>query len=463
MVISLRFWLSISTCFLLLPGRASAKEPTNLSVWVYGHFRGYLNPVETYSPYELAAIACRSERLTRVDNNGRILGQLAQDWRISNGGRTYTFTLRDGPIQATHVLASFKDALSTRSKVFHKSLLRQILAQNWFAEITPKTFKLLLKQPYPPFLYLLTSPEFSITKVEGYRYALNVIKPNEKIEFQSRDPSIIPNKILFTVSKDISLLRQSLTEGSVDLVLGLPAKMAGEEKLPDSFSLEPGRFANPLFLQLNKRSKQLRELKVRQTIYSSFIQATESWQENGKFLRPHHRFMPPGVMLPQYYQELEISSTRTSAPQGLTFNLWFDPAYVDRSLFDSAAEYLKKMGVRLNLIAKPFREVSNGFSKFDIVLSDSGSYFPDPDSMLTIWPQIYPNFPFPGTDLLKELQNVRGTEDFQSRMLKYQKAITDFEKDLWVVPLFISYDPLIKRKSLPLSGDALHPFDLICK
>lgn len=95
------------------------------------------------------------EGLVKYEKNGEIAPSLAESWEISEDGRTYTFTLREGvrftdgaPVDAAAVEWNFK-RWAGKEDTEWLGLSRAYKAMK---AVDPKTFELELSQPYPPAL-----------------------------------------------------------------------------------------------------------------------------------------------------------------------------------------------------------------------------------------------------------------------------------------------------------------------
>lgn len=119
--------------------------------------------------------------LVQLDSNLVTQPCIAKRWEISDDGRTYTFTLRDDVFFHKNVLFGTKD--STRrvvAKDFLYSLNRILdpkvaspglwifneVAENGFSAPNDTTFIIRLRQPFSPFLSLLSMPYCSVVPQE---------------------------------------------------------------------------------------------------------------------------------------------------------------------------------------------------------------------------------------------------------------------------------------------------------
>lgn len=118
--------------------------------------------------------------LVRYDAEGRVVADLAESWKIEDGGRLYRFVLREGalfsdgrPIGADDVVYSFRRCLdpttaSTRAWVFEPVAgakeFREGKAPDvaGFAVVSPRELTIRLSKPFAPFLGFLAMPAGAI-------------------------------------------------------------------------------------------------------------------------------------------------------------------------------------------------------------------------------------------------------------------------------------------------------------
>ncbi|MCB0356519.1 MAG: hypothetical protein KDD40_05900 [Bdellovibrionales bacterium] len=147
------------------------------------------------------------QTLIRIDKSGRIVSDLATSWQISPDGKTITFNInsnakfhngnsvnsRDVAYSLSqHVWPSSKSVVSNylkehlvgADKVSEKQFIKGI------KEISSKKLQIHLKKPYPPFMYILTMPSFTIIPENSNRDNLIgsgpykiITKTKEKIIF----------------------------------------------------------------------------------------------------------------------------------------------------------------------------------------------------------------------------------------------------------------------------------------
>lgn len=153
-------WKCLLAALMLGLGAASAAAEHRLHVpWPTD--LGPLNP-HLYSPNQMFAQAMVYEPLVRYQAGGEIVPWLAERWSLSEDGREYTFTLRDGvrfsngePFDAAAVAANFRAALVNHDGHAWLESASQIAAVDALDE---KTVRIRLREPYYPLLQELALP-----------------------------------------------------------------------------------------------------------------------------------------------------------------------------------------------------------------------------------------------------------------------------------------------------------------
>jgi len=99
------------------------------------------------------------DKLVDLDTNAKIVPMLATEWKASDDGLTYTFTLREGVKfhDGTDFNAEAVKFNLERYRTDEKSTRKNELgAVQSIDVVDPKTLKITLKQPFAPFLSVLT-------------------------------------------------------------------------------------------------------------------------------------------------------------------------------------------------------------------------------------------------------------------------------------------------------------------
>lgn len=157
------------SCLLAAPALSATAEPdakTDELIYSWNTNVGKLNP-HLYSPNQMFAQGMVYESLVQYQADGSITPWLAESWKISEDGRTYDFTLRDGvvfsdgtPFDAKAVELNFQAILKNRKRHEWLELINQIESVQ---ALDARTVRLTLRDPYYPALQelaLVRPPRF---------------------------------------------------------------------------------------------------------------------------------------------------------------------------------------------------------------------------------------------------------------------------------------------------------------
>ncbi|AOX67201.1 hypothetical protein BJK06_17070 [Curtobacterium sp. BH-2-1-1] len=126
-----------------------------------------INPLTTSDYNAMFIVGLASEGLLSQDAQGKLEGRLADSWKASSDGRTWTVTLRDGlkfsdgaALTSKDVVATFDSIIGTDSQSPGKSSFEGILGS--VAADGDSAVEFTLDKPYADFPYLLTGSNTTI-------------------------------------------------------------------------------------------------------------------------------------------------------------------------------------------------------------------------------------------------------------------------------------------------------------
>ncbi|HET7615524.1 MAG TPA: ABC transporter substrate-binding protein, partial [Bacillales bacterium] len=236
------------------------------------------------------------KQTTEVTKDG-----LAKDWKISDDGKTYTFTLRKGvkfqngeKFTADSVVFNFKrwKGATAKSKVqfpYYPSMFGGYGDKSVIANVEAVDdyhVKFTLKRPLAPFLKDLAMSPFAIAspkaiKKYGDKFGKHPVgtgpftfkewKPNntitlEKNENYWKDGMPKLNRVIFKVIKDNRARLTALENGEIDLMLGLDPSDIPEVDKHDDLKVFYRPPLNVGYLGLTVTRKPFGNVKVRQAM-----------------------------------------------------------------------------------------------------------------------------------------------------------------------------------------------------
>nr|WP_314659810.1 nickel ABC transporter substrate-binding protein [uncultured Pseudomonas sp.] len=275
------FWLAAST--FAQAADIQAPNPTLVYSWPVN--AGPLDP-RGYSPNQMYAQAMVYEPLVRYTHAGTVEPWLATGWKVSEDGKTYTFTLRDGVrfsdgtvFDAAAAKANLDAVLANRQR--HRWM--ELVSTLDHVEAPDRlTLRLVLKHPYYPTL-------MELAQVRPLRFGAPAAKPGQPVgtgpwvraEFRLGEfdrfvrnplywgPKPAYGEVMVKVIPDPNSRALALQAGEVDLIQGA----AGEITAGTFVRLRDQGYATALSAPLATRTLAMntgrgatRDLAVRQAI-----------------------------------------------------------------------------------------------------------------------------------------------------------------------------------------------------
>lgn len=160
--------------FLLLFSCSSSSEQQDKQVFRYNESDGItsLDPVFTRNLENMWAVNQLFDGLVELDSAMNVIPSIAKSWQILDSGLTYKFTLRDDvyfhdheifpdglgrKVTAQDFVYSFNRLLDPEIASPGSWVLKQIdLVNGGFEALNDSTFKIILKEPFAPFIGMLS-------------------------------------------------------------------------------------------------------------------------------------------------------------------------------------------------------------------------------------------------------------------------------------------------------------------
>ena len=239
---------------------------------------------DSLDPHKMVAAGTKevlfniNEGLVKPDSDGNLIEAVASHYDISEDGKTYTFTLRDGvkfhngnPVTVDDVIYSIErcaDATGGEPLVPAYSNIESIQADGNNVVIT-------LKEPNTEFLAYMTTAiipkdyDELDTQPMGtgpFRYVSRSPQENiviEKFTDYWGEPAYL-DKVEFKIVADADTIVMSLKGGSIDMYARLTSSQAAE--LKDDFNIEEGTMNLVQALYLNHAAAPFDNKLVRQAM-----------------------------------------------------------------------------------------------------------------------------------------------------------------------------------------------------
>ncbi|HWM94405.1 MAG TPA: ABC transporter substrate-binding protein [Thermoanaerobaculia bacterium] len=408
--------------------------------------------------------------LLTLDPDGRLLPDLAESWDMADGGRTYTFHLREGvrwhdgqPFGSGDVRFTL-ERLRTQQSISHEAVRRISRIE------TPddRTVVLRLAEPWAPFLAILawggtfilprhlaadeTALQSRPVGTGPFRFREWVKGESIELEASPRfhRPGPFVDRILFLMAADSSQAAERLLRGEADYsVTRVPLDLVPRLERAPGLRVLTGPTHARIFCAFNLRRPPLGDLRVREAINRTidrgdlvrralfgygapglgFYTPWVTWAYNGDahvppLDRERARALLVEAGIPEANSELELV-VPTLAPL--------------EEIGALLRDHLAEVGLRVRLTRLPFNDWIDRVIRrqdFDLTLL-AGSHGPDPENLSFRFGSrtANPNLGYASPELDAALAAGAATVNLEERARAYFRAQEILARDLPIAPL----------------------------
>ncbi len=314
------------------------------------------------------------EGLTRIDENGAVLPQLATSWEISEDGLTYTFNLKSGvkfhdgtDFTADDVVFSLDRARGEDSVNAQKQLFAAI---DTVEAVDPTTAKITLSRPEGQLLFnlgwgdaVMVAPESAegnkATPIGTGPFKLGQWAQGDRVELVANDDRAKLSKVTFKFIADASAQMAAMMAEDVDAFANFGAPETVAQFQADSrFEVVVGNTEGETILSTNNTRPPFDDIRVRQAIAHTldrqeFIDGAYFGLGTpiGSHFAPHH---PAYVDLTGTYP-LDLDKAKAllaeaGFPDGFKATLKLPPPPYARRGGEVIAAQLARVGIELEII-----------------------------------------------------------------------------------------------------------------
>lgn len=386
--------------------------------------QGTLDPAVTMDNSAWKITYPTYERLVEYDGaTTEVKPGIATDWKVSEDGKTWTFTLNEGhmfsdgtEVNAEAVKASFERLLTIGggpAEVY--GVIDEINA------IEPYVVEFVLKENFPPFLSTLAtnyggivnpkvlehekdgdlgqnylaantmgSGSYELSEWKQGEYIKLAVNPHAKVQ-----PSL--KEVYFRIVADSSTQRMQLEKGEIDIAEGIPSEQLESVKAIESVELlqEPSLLVDYVYVNSTKGNEALQNPKVRQALsygidYDSLMNAVQQGYAT-QMVGP----IPDGLWghnenAHQYTLDVEKAQAllEEAGVKDLTLNLLYsdNKAWWETEALTIQAN-LKEIGVdvKLQKVAYATSREMMDKGEFDLALGVWSPDFGDPYMFMNYW------------------------------------------------------------------------------
>lgn len=386
--------------------------------------QGTLDPAVTFDNSAWKITYPTYQRLVEYDGGTtEVKPGLAKEWKVSEDGLTWTFTLAEGnkfaddtPVTAEAVKFTFDRTLKIKkgpADVY--SVIKEVKVDS------PTSVTFVLSKNFPPFLSTLAANYGGIVNPKVLEkeqngdlgqnflanntmgsgpYQLTEWRKGEYIKLAaSPNSSVKPalQNIFFKIIPDATAQRLQLEQGEIDIAEGIPNEQIKALKENPSVDVlqQPSLFVDYIYVNSSKGNPALQNPKVRQALsYAIDYDAlTESVQEG--YATQMRGPIPKGLWgydesAPQYKRDVE--KAKALLAEAGAANLTIDLLYSDnKAWWETEAlalqAFFSDIGVKLNLkkIAYATSREMIDKGEFDLAMGVWSPDFGDPYMFMNYW------------------------------------------------------------------------------
>ncbi|HZH50917.1 MAG TPA: peptide ABC transporter substrate-binding protein [Microvirga sp.] len=276
------------------------------------------------------------EGLVTYNAKGEAVPGQAEKWEVSDDGKTYRFTLRNGlkwsngdPVKAADFVYSYRRIMNPETGAKYANILYPIKNAEKINKgqakpeelgvkaVDDKTVEITLEAPTPYFIELLTHQtslpvhQASVEKfgkdfvkpgnmVTNGAYKLAEFVPNSHIKLVKNENYYDAKNVQIDVvnyfpTPDFAAMVRRYEAGELDTTDDVPADQMKslKERFKDQVKLGP--YLGTWYLVVNSSKAPFNDVRVRQALSMAIDREFIAEQIWGQTMQPGYSFMPPGV------------------------------------------------------------------------------------------------------------------------------------------------------------------------
>jgi len=451
------------------------------------------DPRELWNFQHFLVAQCMYQTLVRVSESGRLVSDLAKRWEVDQAGMTYTFELNekavfhDGSgVTASDVAFSLARHFWPGSPSVVQNHLKSVMSgtdnlkdgtlPSGIKVLNEHSLQLTLIHPYPPMLYVLAMPGFSVVSKKHATSPtkkwigsgpmngnFDSTKGTWSLHAFDRYAGSKPktNGIHIRGISGYPEIETLIKDKALDVIIGAPVSEVMEAKQFPGYNVTRTNslFYNHLFY--NNRQSLFKNSEFRRDLGHLIQSIAKKPASVTSFITYEPYYIPRGVMPGSYYQRTDIDITPDEfgkkwahLTKGKKLHVVvLKNAYSQRMLDDFEAA-IKKTGLDLQFdriaVGEYFDILKN--DKYDIITGLYVGNFPDPDGFLDpLMETSKARFGvIPSRDLFTAIEKVRYVTPAEKRLEEYSRILRSFEDNWYLVPLYRISVPIIHNAQLSI-------------
>jgi len=354
------------------------------------------------------------DKLVDINQNLEIVPMLATSWQIADGGRSYTFKLRQGvvfhdgtPFNAEAVKANFERMLD---KSFGSPRLSEVNLVTGVTVVDPYTVRITLEKPYSPFLAVLSDRAgMMVSPAAAQRLAKGLARepvgtgPYKFVEKRPQDRIVLErfdrhwdktagnaDRILYRPFTDENARVANLRAGEIDIINLVPSTEVPKLRTEANIRLLERAGLGWQGMWIMVQGPPFNSKSLRQALNASIDRRTLVKVVFGETAEPANGPFPPGMFtyaipansrVPERNLDLARQKLRDGGqPNGFAFTLKITPGRQPQQVAQVIQSMAAEVGIKVNIEIVEFGALLNQLNtqKFEAsLLGWSGR--PDPD------------------------------------------------------------------------------------
>lgn len=517
-------WLLIISCFLVISCKTETSNFDDSQVFRYNEHAN-ITTLDPAFAKDLRTIWVTNQLfngLVTLDDQLEVQPDIAKSWMISEDGKNYEFNLRKGIQFHKHIVFGKDSTRNVVAKDFEYSFNRLLDPRvtspgKWVLEFVEKfeatndtTFVIQLKQPFPPFLSLMSMEYCSVIPKEAIDYFGDTFRANpigtgpfqfklwventklvfrknhhyfEKDENGYSLPYLEAVAITFLPDKQSEFLQ--FIQGNIDFMSSIDASykddlLTSEGELKEQYLNEIDMISGPylnteyLGVYLDAEETEVNSIKIRKAVNYGFDRVKMiKYLRNGIGTPAINGFIPKGLpsfnnmkgytYQPEKAKELVQSYMEETGDLNPSITISTNSQYLD--LCEYIQREVQKTGLQVNIDVMPpstLRQTKvNG--QLSIFRGSWVADYPDAENYLFIFhsKNFSPHGPNYTHYSSKEFDDMYEKSiqitDNKVRRAMYQKMDSLVMSSAAVIPLY--YDEVVRFTQKKVSGLGINPIN----
>ncbi len=520
------FWLLVFGCWLLVSCSTKINKHDENSVFRYNEHAN-ITTLDPAFAKDLRTIWVTNQLfngLVQLDDSLNVQPDIAHSWTISEDGKIYAFNLKKGIKFHKHMLFGKDSTRSVTASDFEYSFNRLLDPDvaspgKWVLDFVEKfeakndsTFVIQLKQPFPPFLSLLSMKYCSVVPFEAVDYFGDTFRANPigtgpfkfklwventKLVFRKNNnyhekdktgnflPYLEAVAITFLPDKQSEFLQ--FIQGNIDFISGIDASykddlLTSEGQLKEHYKNQIDMVSGPylnteyLGIYLDAAEKEVNSIKIRKAVNYGFDRIKMiKYLRNGIGTPAINGFIPKGLpsfnhmkgytYQPEKAKELVQSYIEETGNLNPSITISTNSQYLD--LCEYIQRELQRTGLHVNVDVMPpstLRQTKvNG--QLSIFRGSWVADYPDAENYLFIFhsKNFSPNGPnythYSSKEFDALYEKAIQTTNNKKRHVLYRQMDSLIMASAVVIPLY--YDEVVRFSQKNVKGLGINPVNLL--